>query len=115
MPIALFQGGTMTSAAHGSARIPSGDPAYAGRTQRVREWFASPLGAALLETERELLDAVLPNLFGYYLLQVGALARPQAVSASRIRGQICIFETPASETGTCHGVRGSSRGFHRGA
>ena len=39
--------------------------------QQFQHWYASPLGQRLAETEKQLLDRYLPNLFGYYLLQCG--------------------------------------------
>jgi SAM-dependent methyltransferase len=85
------------------------DRARAECTRGLREWFATPVGAALLDAERALLDAILPNLFGYYLLQIGALARAETVSASRIRGRVCVFEAPPAQTADCAGVYGSAQ------
>ncbi len=59
---------------------------------RLRAWSISWPGRAVLAAERAVLDAVLPNLFGYYLVQIGSLADPQAVNASRIRSRVCVVE-----------------------
>jgi SAM-dependent methyltransferase len=39
---------------------------------RLREWYRLPLGRALAQAEKAALAQVLPTLFGYYLLQIGA-------------------------------------------
>ena len=40
-------------------------------TNTLREWFAAPLGQYLLEKEREYLDEVTPDIFGFHAIQVG--------------------------------------------
>ena len=47
-------------------------------------WFDSPLGQELRETEGKHLDAVLSNLFGYHLLQVGRLGHGDLLGTSRV-------------------------------
>ncbi len=37
----------------------------------LADWFESALGAYLLAAERELLDARLPELYGFHLMQLG--------------------------------------------
>lgn len=37
----------------------------------VSEWFASPLGQQMLAKERSLCDQILPDMFGYHLIQMG--------------------------------------------
>ena len=58
--------------------------------QRLREWYEQQLGQLLLEHERRELDGVLPNLFGYYLLQVGAAMDAYLLEASRIRHHVIV-------------------------
>lgn len=55
------------------------------------EWLTTLPGRAMLEAERHALDAVLPNLFGYYLVQLGVAAGPELVAASRIRQRIRVI------------------------
>lgn len=38
---------------------------------QFQSWYESSLGQRLAHTEKELLDKILPDLFGYYLLQCG--------------------------------------------
>lgn len=54
-----------------------------------------------------MLDAMLPNLFGYYLLQVGSLSDPQSVSASRIRSRVCVVEGHIPRDEGCSAIVGS--------
>lgn len=50
----------------------------------LNQWFASELGQQFVEAEKQQLDAVLPNLFGFYLLQVGSLGEADLLSSSRV-------------------------------
>ena len=50
----------------------------------LAEWFKRRPGSFVLEAECASLDAVLPNLFGYHLLQVGALGTVDLTRGSRI-------------------------------
>lgn len=59
---------------------------------RLREWYGRPLGRRLLEEEQRELAEMLPNLFGYYLLQVGCSMDRYLAGASRIRNQTVIDE-----------------------
>jgi SAM-dependent methyltransferase len=40
-------------------------------TNTLADWFATPLGAYLLEKERAYLDDVTPDMFGFHALQLG--------------------------------------------
>src|SRR3569832_2765129 len=51
----------------------------------LRSWFAGDLGWAVLEQEREALSEILQDLFGYCLLQLGALTSIDLLEARRIR------------------------------
>ena len=51
--------------------------------QQLRDWYEQPLGQLLAATEQSALDEILPNLFGYHLLQV-SFACHSLLSASRI-------------------------------
>ncbi len=52
--------------------------------QRWLAWLRRDPGAACLKKEREVLDEVLPNLFGYRLLQVGDAGDADLLARSRI-------------------------------
>lgn len=59
-------------------------------------WYASGLGETLAQTEKELLDAYLPDLFGYFLLQCGCpeiqaeMAAGNWLKSSRVSRKFCL-------------------------
>lgn len=56
----------------------------AGTRESLHEWFSRPPGKHLAEIERARIDEILPDLFGYHLLQVGHLGQVDLLSQSRI-------------------------------
>lgn len=52
--------------------------------RRLYEWFSCTPGRLILEAEVEQLNRILPNLFGYYLLQVGRLSPVDMLSHTRV-------------------------------
>lgn len=50
----------------------------------IHDWFSRAPGRLILDAETEQLNRVLPDLFGYYLLQVGHLCGRDMLSASRV-------------------------------
>lgn len=52
--------------------------------RQVRDWYQTPLGQLVQQAEQELLAQVLPNLFGFHLLQLGDPYGRDMLSASRI-------------------------------
>ncbi|HXH04113.1 MAG TPA: methyltransferase domain-containing protein [Candidatus Competibacteraceae bacterium] len=52
--------------------------------QGLRRWYREPLGRSLLASELELLEDILPNLFGYHVLQLGLPCSADLLAASRI-------------------------------
>ncbi len=59
----------------------------------LRGWYATPLGTRLLRAEQTELDRLLPDLFGYHLLQIGRL--PENLSrASRISHTMVLDVAP---------------------
>lgn len=65
---------------------------------QLRQWYELPLGQSLRACERERLEEILPNLFGYHLLQVGALA-DGVLSASRVlhRAVMAVADEPRAD------------------
>ncbi len=61
----------------------------------VNSWFSSRLGRSLLAIEHEYLRQILPNLFGFYILQIGSLGGQDFLRSSRIRFRT-IFDFPGS-------------------
>ncbi|MDH5368916.1 MAG: class I SAM-dependent methyltransferase [Gammaproteobacteria bacterium] len=64
--------------------------------QQFQFWYASELGRRLAQSEKEILDKYLPDLFGYYLLQCGCPEiRAEKVvgkwfNSSRVSSQYCL-------------------------
>ncbi|MGE0371972.1 MAG: methyltransferase domain-containing protein [Gammaproteobacteria bacterium] len=73
-------------------------PARDGRG--LRAWHERQLGQLLLEQERRELDGILANLFGYYLLQVGAAMDAYLLESSRIRRQVILDNSWPVEPGS---------------
>jgi SAM-dependent methyltransferase len=57
---------------------------------RLRDWYASNLGQWLQESERDELDVILPNLFGYHLLQIGCLNDKDILGSSRVLHRVVV-------------------------
>ncbi len=58
--------------------------------ERLRAWYRTELGRRLLADEQVVLESVLPGLFGYHLLQVGAPWEDDLLSSSRIRHRMVV-------------------------
>ena len=54
------------------------------RTAQLNQWFESPLGKRLLLEEANILQQILPHLFGYHLLQIGSVGHGYLLENSRI-------------------------------
>lgn len=50
----------------------------------LNQWFSSDVGQQFTALEKQQLDEVLPDLFGYYLLQVGTQGDVDLLSSSRV-------------------------------
>lgn len=55
---------------------------------QLREWYKTPLGKALAEKENAELEAILPSLFGYHLLQMSEHSNSSYLDMSMIRHKI---------------------------
>ncbi len=56
----------------------------------LQQWYAAGLGQWLLEIERRQLDEILPNLFGYHLIQVGHPVGEDLLGSSRIGHRVVV-------------------------
>jgi len=56
----------------------------------MRRWYAGKLGQRLLASERAQLNAVLPDLFGYHLLQIGLSFKDDLLGSSRISHRVVM-------------------------
>ncbi len=62
--------------------------------RQLRHWYNSSLGEAVAEVELEQLQQLLPNLFGYHLLQLGMPMAQEMYSASRINHRMILDDVP---------------------
>ncbi len=62
----------------------------------LRAWYRTPLGGLLQQTEREQLDDILPELFGYHLLQLGGSSSVSLVERSPIRHRVLLDADPGT-------------------
>lgn len=67
--------------------------------QRQLTWHSLDLGQTLLGTETARLSAILSNLFGYHLLQVGRLGDADLLAGSRITHRVVVGAEAGSEAG----------------
>ncbi len=67
------------------------------RDADLRGWYRQPLGQSLLAAERHALDRILPDLFGYYLVQLGTVTDAYLLGASLIRRHVVIDRHRAAE------------------
>ncbi len=67
--------------------------------QNLQDWYASPAGEHLYEELQDCLSQVLPGLFGYYAVQVGALSdEADLLQSSRIGQKIYMTLEPRQGT-----------------
>ncbi len=84
------------------------DYAHMQTRYQLRAWFSTAPGSCFLSHELEQMARVLPNLFGFYLLQVGLLGDSDLVAASRVLNrQVLDVDGQAGADGGVS-VRGSA-------
>lgn len=66
----------------------------ADRIAELNKWFQTPLGKRLLEAEANALQQILPHLFGYHLLQIGAVGQVHLLESSRIMHCCILSQSP---------------------
>ncbi|MGQ0657641.1 MAG: class I SAM-dependent methyltransferase [Chromatiales bacterium] len=83
------------------------DTATAKPTARrlLEGWFEREPGRSLLEAVAGRLDALLPNLFGYHIVQLGSFRNAPLLAASRISHQVVLGIAPAAGMTAPHVVR----------
>ncbi|MCK4951275.1 MAG: methyltransferase domain-containing protein, partial [Gammaproteobacteria bacterium] len=65
-------------------------------SKQLKKWYQRPFGQLLASAEQKELDQILPNLFGYHLLQIG-VGGHGLMSASRILHRVVMtIETEES-------------------
>ena len=58
---------------------------------KLSNWFSSPLGKLVFAAELEQLQDILPQLFGYHILQYGYSAKSNYLSSSRIANKTILL------------------------
>lgn len=60
--------------------------------RRLAAWFKTEPGQTLAALEQQQLDALLSNLFGYHLLQLGSVVSRDLLASSRIGHRVVMVE-----------------------
>jgi SAM-dependent methyltransferase len=71
----------------------------------LRDWYRHRLGQHLLRAERQVLDDVLPNLFGYHLIQVGSPADEALCTSSLIPNRVLLESGLKAQTSAVPALR----------
>ncbi|MBN2647201.1 MAG: methyltransferase domain-containing protein [Thiotrichales bacterium] len=58
--------------------------------QLLKQHYASALGSGIYAQERRLIDAALANLFGYFVLQLGAISEEDLLAQSRVNTKVLL-------------------------
>ncbi|MCW8889255.1 MAG: class I SAM-dependent methyltransferase [Sedimenticola sp.] len=73
-------------------------------TEQLRRWFNATPGRELLAREQQVLERLLSECFGYYLMQVGCVGQPiEPLKLSRIKTQIVLLEQEGDSIGSTRG------------
>jgi len=62
--------------------------------RQLRHWYDGLLGQRQQQREQAMLEQVLPNLFGYHLLQVGRPMEADLLGSSRIAHRMIMDDVP---------------------
>ena len=74
----------------GISRDSRPEPGRRALRRSFQDWLTRCPGSLIVDAERVHLDRVLPDLFGYHLVQVGRLAGSNLLSKSRILDRVLI-------------------------
>jgi hypothetical protein len=81
---------------------PTPEDAERSVRARVVEWFGGYLGEALLQAERAEISQVLPDLFGYHIVQLGVRGPDDLLGSSRISHRVVMDIGPVPGTPPQH-------------
>ena len=81
---------------------PSSFPDAQSLCQLLSDWFDTPLGKTVFETEQDLVQSVLSRTFGYHILQVGCSEDYSLLDASPISHKFMF--SPSYRVGMKHAV-----------
>jgi len=65
-------------------------PVKLSNRQMIRHWFGETLGRYILDLEISSVKQVLPDIFGYHILQVGCLTGENFLTGSRISHKVVL-------------------------
>jgi len=68
----------------------------------VQQWYAADLGQALLEKEKQHLQQLLEQIFGYNLVQLGCLDKSKLVTQYRTSHHYVLESEPVKNTNNTH-------------
>ena len=71
-------------------------------TDRIGDWFRSPLGQSVWSAEKAITDQLISRLFGYHILQIGCHEEFSLIANSPV-GHKVMFR-PAWRAGSAHPV-----------
>jgi len=63
------------------------------RITQIEQWFQTALGQRLLSAEIQALQLLLPDLFGYHLLQLSMIGQGRLLETSRIGHRFLLTDT----------------------
>lgn len=69
------------------------------KNMSLKEWYSGPLGSTVLAIEKTRISRVLPDLFGYHILQVGSPGGSYLLESSRINHKIVACQMHSSRPG----------------
>lgn len=61
-----------------------------GFQEYLIDWFGNPKNLGFYQQETQLLNHCLPNLFGFYLVQLGRISNENLCAASRVNHKILV-------------------------
>lgn len=73
----------------GHRQVSALTPGARPHLDAIRDWFTSPLGQQVLDTESAMLEQLLPGMFGYHLSQFSVQDRP-LFESSRIQNKFSV-------------------------
>ncbi|GKT12056.1 MAG: hypothetical protein ISEC1_P1030 [Thiomicrorhabdus sp.] len=56
----------------------------------LSQWYSKPLGLAILQQEKQLVDGAIRNLFGYFLVQLDSPCHVNLMTSSRIQDKVLV-------------------------
>lgn len=65
----------------------------------LARWFNSTAGSYLLDQEKQKISQLLPDIFGYHILQIGGIIHKHLLDSSRINHKVILSAVNDPETG----------------